>query len=282
MEPSARIKIAFYKGRGDWRNKIIRWWTKSLYSHAELVLPDNKTWLSISPILTSRVSAREKTEHDPEKWDFLEFEVSSEQLQIISNFFDDTKGCQYDWIGMIASQFLPFAIKRREKWYCSEWIAYALRIAGVFHWREIKIYDRCDLSPGVLYRIAKDSLTKQRKDCIMKQKTYASIPEALADGYSIQQLRKAIEIKKQKTAEPQSKIAEVKASTTPAHPGVESGFASYGSPFYDPACDQSLSARSAMQNVDPFGLVEPITTQRISTGAYDEDLHGWIYEKEQE
>ena len=98
------IKIAFYKGQGNWLNKIIRWWTKSPYSHAELILPNN-----------------------------------------------------YTWIGMLLSQFLPFSIKRRNKWYCSEWIAYALRIANIVDWKTIKIYDRCDLSPGVLFNIVAEA-----------------------------------------------------------------------------------------------------------------------------
>ena len=109
MDPPKRIKVAFYKSRGDWRNKVIRWWTKSKYTHAELVLPDESTWLSISPILSSRVASREKLEYDPNCWDFLEFEISDEQLQIILNFFEDTEGNRYDWIGMILSQFLPFS-----------------------------------------------------------------------------------------------------------------------------------------------------------------------------
>ena len=43
------IKVAFYKAQGDYINKIVRWWTKSKYSHAELILPDDVTWISISP-----------------------------------------------------------------------------------------------------------------------------------------------------------------------------------------------------------------------------------------
>ena len=46
-----KIKVAFYKGGEGWQHKIIRWWTKSIYSHAELVMPDNFTWISISPFL---------------------------------------------------------------------------------------------------------------------------------------------------------------------------------------------------------------------------------------
>jgi|ETNvirenome_6_85_1030632.scaffolds.fasta_scaffold00014_35 hypothetical protein len=148
-----KIRIAFYKGKGKWKEKIIRWWTKSPYSHAELIMPDNYTWISISPLLKSTVSSRIKTDFDLQKWDFVEFEITQEQHNVLLDFYDETKGCKYDWIGMIMSQLLPFHIKRKNKWYCSEWIAYALRIAGIINWRSIKIYDRCDLSPGTLYNL---------------------------------------------------------------------------------------------------------------------------------
>jgi len=148
-----KIKVAFYKGPGDWKNKIIRWWTKSPYSHAELVMPDNFTWIGISPLLTSTVSARKKVDFDLDNWHFVEIEITPEQRNVILDFYKETEGCKYDWIGMLLSQFVPFHVKRRGKWYCSEWIAYALRIAGVIDWKTIKLYDRCDLSPGVLFSI---------------------------------------------------------------------------------------------------------------------------------
>jgi hypothetical protein len=152
-----KISVAFYKGKGDWKNKIIRWWTKSPYSHAELVLPDKKTWISISPLLTSKVQSRFKPNYCEEKWDFVEIDITQQQLNVITEFYNFTKGCGYDWIGMLSSQFLPYTIKRKGKWYCSEWIAYALRISCVVDWRLIKIYDRADLSPAVLYNIIRDS-----------------------------------------------------------------------------------------------------------------------------
>tara|TARA_A100001515_G_scaffold139488_1_gene134166 strand:- start:1785 stop:2615 length:831 start_codon:yes stop_codon:yes gene_type:complete len=269
VQQEAKVKIAFYKGQGDWRNKTIRWWTKSEYSHAELVLPDDKTWVSISPMLSSRVAAREKTSYDPEKWDFLEFTITNSQLRVILNFFDDTKGCGYDWVGMIASQFLPFSIKRREKWYCSEWIAYAFRIAGVFHWREIKIYDRCDLSPGVLHHISKKVLTQKEREGIMNKKTQLDIAETLAEQYSLDQLQEAIKIKTDATGFATPKRTPVRDT----HPGVGSGYAAYGSPFFDAKTE---TARSEVQSVDPFEL--DLMTQPL-TGAYDEDLHGWIHEE---
>ena len=49
-----KIKIAFYAGEGNYINRIIKWWTKSPYSHAELIMPDN-TWIGISPFKTSKI-----------------------------------------------------------------------------------------------------------------------------------------------------------------------------------------------------------------------------------
>lgn len=152
-----KIKIAFYKGHGNWKNRTIRWWTKSPYSHAELIMADNFTWIGISPLLTSMVSARKKVDFDLKNWDFVDLDVTQEQNNIIQEFYEETKGSKYDWIGMLLSQFFPYNIKRKGKWYCSEWIAYALRISGIIDWRTIKLYDRCDLSPGVLYQIVDEA-----------------------------------------------------------------------------------------------------------------------------
>jgi hypothetical protein len=148
-----KVKVAFYKAKGNWQNRIVRWWTGSPYSHAELVMPDNYTWISISPFLTGEVAKRTKTDFDLDKWDFVSLEIDESQKEIILDFFEETKECKYDWIGMILSQFLPFNIKRKNKWYCSEWIAYALRIAGIVDWKVIKIYNQTDLSPGQLHSI---------------------------------------------------------------------------------------------------------------------------------
>ena len=158
---SARIRVAFYKAKGNWLNNIIRWWTKSRYSHAELVLPNNVTWIGISPFLSSKVESRFHLDCDYRNWDFVDLELTNKQHATILDFFEETKGCKYDWFGMLLSQFLPFHIKRKNKWYCSEWIAYALRISGVLDWQTIKIYDQCDLSPGMLHKII---LKQKRKN----------------------------------------------------------------------------------------------------------------------
>ena len=121
------------------------------------MLPDNVTWIGISPFLKSKVASRKKLLVPYHEWDFVEIEVTREQLDIVMEFFEYTEGQGYDWAGMLLSQFLPCKIKHKKRWYCSEWIAYALRISCVFDWRIIKIYDRKDLSPAVLYRLVKEA-----------------------------------------------------------------------------------------------------------------------------
>jgi len=158
-----KIKIAMYKGMDTWHHKLIGWYTGGIYTHAEIVMPDNFTWIGISPFLTSKVGSRIKTDFDLENWDFVSLEIDESQHEVIQNFYEDTAGCKYDWIGMIMSQFLPFHIKRKNKWYCSEWIAYALRIAGVIDWRIIKIYDQADLSPRKLHEIISNQKEEQQE-----------------------------------------------------------------------------------------------------------------------
>jgi len=154
------IKIAFYRGNGGRLHRLIRWWTKSSYSHAELIMPDGMTWISISPFLTSRVAARIKHCVDnPEDWDFLVFKLSERepvkkyQLDQLYKFINMTQGSKYDWIGMIMSQFCPYLIKRRDRWYCSEWIAHALVNSRIIMWDDLRLYNTPDLSPGKLYEV---------------------------------------------------------------------------------------------------------------------------------
>ena len=75
--------MAFFKGEGNCLNRIVRWWTKSAYSHAELVLPDGITWLGISPFLKSKVASRKKLIIDYGEWDFLSISVTQEQVDIV-------------------------------------------------------------------------------------------------------------------------------------------------------------------------------------------------------
>lgn len=147
------IKVAFFKGdKKVLHHRFIRWWTGSIYSHAELLL-DEDTWVSISPFLYSKVEARIKTYYDKSDWDFISFNISDAQLYAMKDFIAETTDEGYDWVGMLLSQVGPFIIRSRNRWYCSSWIAHCLSHSGIMRWRKAGIYEIPDLHPGKLYQI---------------------------------------------------------------------------------------------------------------------------------
>jgi hypothetical protein len=153
------IKVAFYKGRGRLRDRFIRWYTNSPYSHVELVLPDDKGWIGIYPPDSPRVRKNTLNNNNEYEWDSIEFEITRGQLDSINDFYELTNNQSYDWVGMILSHTLPFQVKRINKWYCSEWVAYALALSGVIDWKSLKLYNRANIPPNILYNI----LTKERQ-----------------------------------------------------------------------------------------------------------------------
>jgi hypothetical protein len=114
-------------------------------------MPDGQS-ISIQPFSTEGVrKINFGAEEDAEDYDLICVPVTSAQLETIEKFFDDTAGDGYDWPGMILSKFTPFFIKRVGRWYCSEWIAYALRLAGAVD----NLYHHADLTPQRLYELLK-------------------------------------------------------------------------------------------------------------------------------
>ena len=148
------IKIAFYRGHGRLRDRAIRWWTRSPYSHVELVLPNNGGWIGIYPPDSPRVRLRAYNDsYKRNEWDFINLSVTREQVEAILDFYDKTKGQGYDWVGMVLSHVTPFKIKKTNKWYCSEWVAYALDVSGIISGLSTELYRRNKMPPNVLYNI---------------------------------------------------------------------------------------------------------------------------------
>jgi len=154
-----KVTVAFSKIRYSVIDKVISWWTKSIYTHVELVMPDGD-WLSLrhgtgwlKRKYSLKILAIPRDGINHEKWDTIDLEVSEEQIQEIWSFYKKTQGSRYDWIGMIMSHVLGLKIKRRDMWYCSEWVMKALTVSGVIGWKETLEYESLSVSPGQLYEI---------------------------------------------------------------------------------------------------------------------------------
>ena len=128
------VQLAFYKDKGDWVDWIVRKWTKSIYSHCEVVIGDE--WFSSSP--RDGGVRMKKIEYKPEDWDLVEYKGVSETA--VHELYSKTKGCKYDFVGILLSQWLPLGLQSQGKWYCSEWSA------------KLK-YSKTNVNPEELFRL---------------------------------------------------------------------------------------------------------------------------------
>ncbi|HAW79748.1 MAG TPA: hypothetical protein DCX27_08575, partial [Balneola sp.] len=127
-----------------------RYWTRSRYSHAELIIDEE--CYTIEPFSQAGVR-KTKCDYTESEWDFISFEITEEQIEIFLRFYGKTKGQKYDWVGMLVSQALPnYFVKCVSKWYCSEWIIYALRLTNIIG----PVYELSDLSPSKLHQLLTD------------------------------------------------------------------------------------------------------------------------------
>jgi len=141
------ISIAFYKGKGDWTDKLIRWWTKSPYSHVELVIGDPKDgdWISTSP-RTMRLEKRH-INYKPENWDVIQIneEICDLNVYRVQKLYIKYKLVSYDWFGIFFSQIIPLNKDNKNKLFCSEWVMTCLLVK-----------DPNKYSPGDVYQYCKD------------------------------------------------------------------------------------------------------------------------------
>lgn len=115
------IYLAVYKGEGKLFNRLIRLWTRSRYSHCELVMPDGR-WLSASA-MDGGVRAK-YIELDFEHWELIPLPWADAKL--IESVFARHEGKGYDWLGILLAQFLPLGIDSKSRMFCSEFCAAAL------------------------------------------------------------------------------------------------------------------------------------------------------------
>ncbi|MDR7024221.1 hypothetical protein [Pseudomonas peli] len=119
------IYLALYKGKGTLFNRLIRLWTRSKYSHCEIVMPDGR-WLSASAM---DGGVRAKTiVLNLEHWDLLP--VSWAYRPLVEQLYQEHRGKGYDWLGIFGSQLLPNALHSRKRMFCSEFCAAALAFAS--------------------------------------------------------------------------------------------------------------------------------------------------------
>ncbi|WP_179378436.1 hypothetical protein [Jannaschia marina] len=127
----ARYWVAFYRGRGRMMDKVVRFATRSPFSHVELIRQEERPKRGDTVTCLSS-SARDggvrikDIELKDGKWDIYEVPWAHPST------WDRAArhlGKPYELWPMVISQLFNFRRHSREQWYCSELIAYALNLS---------------------------------------------------------------------------------------------------------------------------------------------------------
>lgn len=150
------MKLAFYKGKGGFADKMIRWWTNSKYSHVELVfdqsdgLPSHRLCFSSS----GRDSGVRFKNIDlvPTKWDLVPIVpcISTEKIDNIFSWCTKQSNNNHGYAFKDIVRFvLPFINTVERKWFCSEIVMKAIQQAGYYKYIKPE-----NISPQELYELA--------------------------------------------------------------------------------------------------------------------------------
>ncbi|MDP8184428.1 hypothetical protein [Phocoenobacter skyensis] len=126
------VCIAFYKHKVKVKNlktlkmritdEVIRLFTRSKYSHCELVIPsDSRTFQCYSSSPRDGGVRTKKMELPTHKWDLVAVDVD---VATVDNFFRKTRGLKYDLCGALGQIFRLGDAK--DRYFCSEWCAEVL------------------------------------------------------------------------------------------------------------------------------------------------------------
>lgn len=116
------VQLAIRKNDTRIGARAIQWWTRSIYSHCELVV-DGVCYSS--SIMDKGVRAK-VIELEPAKWDVIDLPRANAQ-QIV-RYFKGTDSNTYGWFSLVASQLFNRNQSDKTSQFCSEWCAAALGI----------------------------------------------------------------------------------------------------------------------------------------------------------
>jgi hypothetical protein len=122
------MMVAFFKGPG-FVSRLIKIWTRSKYSHCELVFDDGRRFSADTEMpMHTRFSTEAMTSKN---WDFVHIPMSQADENKIKGFCFEEIGCRYDWTGIFLSQFIRLGYQSKTKWFCSEVCVAGLQQIGL-------------------------------------------------------------------------------------------------------------------------------------------------------
>lgn len=134
------LTVAFYRGPAAFGDKLIRLWTRSRYSHCEVVFAGSGLRADQQDGVVWRLWTRSS------HWDTVEVPVLPDPYLRALAQAQAELGCAYDWQGIWLSQVLGLRREDPKRWFCSELCAALLQTAEVLDTGR----RACTYSPGAL------------------------------------------------------------------------------------------------------------------------------------
>jgi hypothetical protein len=110
--------LAFYKARGTWFDRLIRFVTRSPYSHVEVAITPlpNGRWLCGSSSVRDGGVRLKAITLSQDNWDLC---FVGGDAYAVRAWFEARAGERYDWLGVLRF-VLPFVGQSSRRWFCSE------------------------------------------------------------------------------------------------------------------------------------------------------------------
>lgn len=138
------MQLAFYRGRGDWITRFIRWWTRGAHSHVEIVFSSGVRFGAsgrdgLGVAFRAPLAADERGD-----WDLIPVALSSEHELRLLRACDAIRGRAFDWVGLFG-----YLLPRPRRYSCAELVVELC-------WSQLGMRLDRWATPADLYRIFKE------------------------------------------------------------------------------------------------------------------------------
>ena len=142
------VQLALRKNDTRIGARFIQWWSRSEYSHCELVVGG----LCYSSSIMDKGVRAKVIDLDPEKWDVIDLPWAD--AVAVVDYFKATDSNTYGWFSLIGSQLFNRNQTDKTSQFCSEWCAAALGLPNPSTYSPQTLADSCRFTARVAAALA--------------------------------------------------------------------------------------------------------------------------------
>lgn len=141
------LYLAYYTGTGTWQDRLIRWATRSRFSHVELVMQGGGA--SSAGLEFTAQSWSSSARDGGVRGKLIRFRPKNWQFQKVQPWYDPERieaaqrhaGAKYDFKGLLLSQVFALHRDDPDRWFCSEFCADALGLSKPYNYAPEDLYN---------------------------------------------------------------------------------------------------------------------------------------------